>query len=398
LHCASLKVQGACAFSDWRRSFAIFLSTWLQRRLAVNYERSDWPGMKGKGRHAFTLVELLVVIAIIGILIALLLPAVQAAREAARRSQCTNNLKQIGLSLHNYESAYLSFPFRMGGTDGGNGGRVSGWVPLLPFGEQAPLYDAIKSGGTAQSVGGSTAHPAWGPVPDGGTTSNDFKPWMAQVPGLVCPSDPRSSKDGNIPGKSNYAFSMGDSITAGDSTNGNGTSTNRHRGIFWRRSGTRIRDITDGTSNTLAASEKAICADSTNNVKGTIGVVSGPTASNCLAIKGANGTLTAGTLYYNQGRRWADGASVFAGITTILPPNAPSAINTNSDTSYGIFTPSSSHPGGVIGLLADGSCRFLSETIDTGDLTKAEVTSGPSPYGVWGALGSKDGGEPTKEF
>ncbi len=92
-------------------------------------------------RWAFTLVELLVVIAIIGILIALLLPAVQAAREAARRSQCSNNLKQAGLALLNYESAYRSFPFRMGGTEQGgdtksNTNRIAGWVPLLPFMEQ----------------------------------------------------------------------------------------------------------------------------------------------------------------------------------------------------------------------------------------------------------------------
>jgi len=138
-------------------------------------------------RRAFTLVELLVVIAIIGILIALLLPAVQSAREAARRSQCSNHLKQIGLALHNYESAYGSFPFRMGGTGTGtsdltntNAGQISGWVPLLPFMEQAPLYEQIKAGAGYKPYG-----------PYGGIYG--FAPWCATIPGLLCPSDPRSS-------------------------------------------------------------------------------------------------------------------------------------------------------------------------------------------------------------
>src|SRR5512143_367601 len=99
-------------------------------------------------RSAFTLVELLVVIAIIGILIALLLPAVQAAREAARRSQCTNNLKQLGLALHNYHDTHQMFVYRKGGTTGGsatqsNQGRLSGFIPLLPYWEQRPMYDRI---------------------------------------------------------------------------------------------------------------------------------------------------------------------------------------------------------------------------------------------------------------
>ena len=106
-------------------------------------------------RRGFTLVELLVVIAIIGILIALLLPAVQAAREAARRSQCTNSLKQLGLALQNYHDVNKVFPYRKGGTsyaskwDGweSNYERKSGFIPLLPFMEQTPMYERIRAGG-----------------------------------------------------------------------------------------------------------------------------------------------------------------------------------------------------------------------------------------------------------
>src|SRR5206468_7651117 len=97
-------------------------------------------------RRGFTLIELLVVIAIIGVLIALLLPAVQAAREAARRSQCTNNLKQLGLALHNYHDANQAFPSGKAGNDasaaGNDSSATSGWVSVLPQMEQGPLFNA----------------------------------------------------------------------------------------------------------------------------------------------------------------------------------------------------------------------------------------------------------------
>jgi prepilin-type N-terminal cleavage/methylation domain-containing protein len=360
-----------------------------EEEMAVKYEGMG-TRVNGKRRLAFTLVELLVVIAIIGILIALLLPAVQAAREAARRSQCTNNLKQAGLGLHNYESAYGSFPFRMCGTGtGGNEGRASGWIPLLPFMENAPLYDAIKTGS-----GGI----AWGPSPavdDNTDAATRFAPWYSQVPGLLCPSDPRTSKTDSNPGKSNYVFSMGDSITVSDTANGgNATSTKRHRGIFWRHSGTRLRDITDGTSNTIALSERSIAQQDSKVVKGAIATGTADPGT-CNGYKGSNGQLTAGNAVYWSGRRWADGLSGYAGFTTVLPPNAPSCMSgTDANESYGIFTPTSYHPGGVIGLMADGSARFFSETINTGNKAEwEERTSGESTYGVWGALGTMNGGE-----
>jgi len=105
----------------------------------------------GKRRQGFTLVELLVVIAIIGILVALLLPAIQAAREAARRSECTNNLKQLGLALHNYHDTHRTFPYRQGGP-GSSGNRLSGMVGLLPFMEQATLFDQIETGDSSGYV------------------------------------------------------------------------------------------------------------------------------------------------------------------------------------------------------------------------------------------------------
>jgi prepilin-type N-terminal cleavage/methylation domain-containing protein len=117
-------------------------------------------------RSGFTLVELLVVIAIIGILVSLLLPAVQSAREAARRTSCVNNLKQVGLALHQYHDTNQSFPFLRGGTSGpcdltSNCEYLSGWISLLPNFEQTALYGRITS---AQTIG-SVNYPPWGPAP-----------------------------------------------------------------------------------------------------------------------------------------------------------------------------------------------------------------------------------------
>ena len=115
---------------------------------------ADSRGANRRFAAGFTLVELLVVIAIIGILVALLLPAVQAAREAARRTECNNNLKQLGLALHNYHDTHKAFVYRKGGTTGGttaqsNQGRRSGFISLLPFMEQTPMYEQINAGDAA---------------------------------------------------------------------------------------------------------------------------------------------------------------------------------------------------------------------------------------------------------
>ena len=157
------------------------------------YRRVRWLG--------FTLVELLVVIAIIGILIALLLPAVQAAREAARRSQCTNNLKQITLASHNYHDTAKTFPPMRIGTfmfdlsnnyTATNAGCMSGFVSLLPFIEQTGLYAQIS---TPQTIAG-TAYPSFGPVPWNGA----YTPWDVTVPAYMCPSESVKAPPGGTPG------------------------------------------------------------------------------------------------------------------------------------------------------------------------------------------------------
>jgi len=347
--------------------------------------KSRWDG--------FTLVELLVVIAIIGILIALLLPAVQAAREAARRAQCTNNLKQIGLALHNYHDSYRVFPALKAGTQGtnpwndGNNGQLCGMIALLPYMEQTALWDQISSGGTY----GGTTYPPFGPA----AWRTDFPPFREQVPGLLCPSDPAigDHNPASEQGYNNYMFSVGDHI--------NRNAYDRpNRGPFAHHYWVSFSNITDGSSNTLGLAERAIYSR-TGAIRGDVvsnlsGIDQNPTL--CLATRGQNGMYASGyTLHPEKviGKRWADGRPNWNGVTTVLPPNSPSCLGTDRSWEWGIFSPSSYHPGGVNGLLMDGSVRFFSETIDTGNLAAPQPGNrgGPSPYGVWGALGSMAGGE-----
>ena len=353
-------------------------------------------------KRAFTLVELLVVIAIIGILIALLLPAVQAAREAARRSQCVNNLKQLGIGLQNYHDVNRSFPFAKGGTTGpgpgilyGNANRVSGFIPLLPYIEQVALYDVIRAGNVAAGIA------PLGPVGWGGWNGG----WNVNVPTLQCPSEitPLTARPTpGSPGQNNYCFSRGDSIF-------NNRDSAALRGVFQFRDGVTLSQIIDGTSNTIAMSERV------RSVEQGIGVNPKPTIKEGTAIgltnldtnpatnPGICLTTANGAFYNNPGQvkcrfgvLWTDGQPERTGFNTVMPPNAPSCTgdsNVNADCRSGVYAPSSFHPGGVNGVMCDGSVRFLSDGINTGNLGAAEVSRGPSPYGIWGAMGSKAGEE-----
>ena len=344
-------------------------------------------------RRAFTLVELLVVIAIIGILVALLLPAVQAAREAARRSSCANNLRQLGIALHTYHDANQAFVPRMTGTgDGGNHERRAGFISLLPFMEQGPMWDRIRAG-----------DPDAGIPPEGPTGWSGWGPWNESPSGFRCPSD-YGARQTTRTQLNSYAFSMGDRIT-------DLPWNENPRGVFGFRRGTTMADMIDGTSNTLMMSERLIAGPvpytetgseagfQTTDVRMAIIIgVGGLRESPNVCLLEADGryVIQGRTVQGTWGKYWHDGQPMYSTITTVLPPNAPACSEDSGpwgDRNHLVLPPSSGHPGGVNAVFGDGAVRFISETIDTGNLGEPQRLSGPSPYGVWGAMGTKAGGD-----
>ena len=365
--------------------------------------------------RGFTLVELLVVIAIIGVLVALLLPAVQAAREAARRTQCGNSLKQFGLALHNYADVFKVFPPRRGGTTGtiandpartqANYDRLSAFVALLPFFEQKPLADQIASGGTF----GGIKYPAGGPA--AWYNSANWQPWRTQIPLLLCPSD-KVIPTPTAPAHNSYAFSLGDTL-GGASLKINGvtlhfnSATTFFRGPFGgSQRCVGLQFITDGTSNTIAMSERTTMGTPYYAPRTASGEdVRTATASNVPSVinnpascfsYGVRGQFVGVQVKSKFGSIWCDGQAENVAFNTVLPPNSPSCVNDNNgnaDSTGGVLSASSNHPSGVNALLCDASVRFVSQNINTGKTALPQVVSGNSPYGVWGALGSISGRE-----
>ncbi|MEW4565894.1 DUF1559 domain-containing protein [Bremerella sp. JC770] len=313
-------------------------------------------------RRAFTLVELLVVIAIIGVLIALLLPAVQQAREAARRMQCSNNLKQIGLGLHNYHDTFRTFPYGgtvVSGVNWGAGGSTGqglfNWRSfILPFIEQGVIVDQMKSEmGTSPDFVAGAGTAAWATKVEGLSAA------QTTLDAFQCPSDAGASKDslaitwGNMPHFTgpiaSYYGSAGPTATGstttptspcalttgctieGPSNDHHGAAGTTSPGMFVvRASKIGMRDVTDGTSNTLMVGEQKSITDD-------------------------------GVSW--QMNHWMEG---FCLVSTIKGIN--SDIRTASyGTAYGSYYDksfSSFHPGGAQFLFTDGSVHFLPETID----------------------------------
>jgi len=363
---------------------------------------------------AFTLVELLVVIAIIGILIALLLPAVQAAREAARRMQCTNNLKQMALALHNYADAnkggfpntiiYYSTTIPNPDTGAPKKDReVGANLVLLDFLEQAAFKASFISQGFSYqedpgydlSVSPQTKNV---PCPN------------PQLPCYNCPSDgSRNNPGGGSPvGCINYVWCHGDHQVQRDSFLGRGPFImSRERGNFGS-----LANLSDGTSNTLVYSE--IARPRSQRGFGA-GAGIDPDRKDAVELyaqfdKGKKMYIASVPDIGNpqqRGFRWADGSSWYTGFSTCLPPNSGSFSN-NLGSGYVLSAASSNHTGGVNGAVADGSVQFISETIDWGsgerllpNNSRESATfaiakiSGPSIFGVWGAMGTANGGEST---
>ena len=399
-------------------------------------------------RAGFTLVELLVVIAIIGILVGLLLPAVQAAREAARRMSCSNNFKQIGLSLHNYHSAYKRLPQNLGGTANRAGSTandnnrlsLSWMVGTLPFVEQQALWERISNplNKNRNNSDRNPPYPAMGPVP----WDENYQPWLTQVPTFRCPSDPTQATSTRV-AFTNYSACAGDAIfeqgengvndRGEPSTSGSWgeEATERWaRGVFRVRHFTRFRDIQDGLSNTIACGEN-IVNDRTLRAAGTViafdnavwdnppnnaeqyldperpAFINTDTSTGGLSACGGKPCYD-NNVNHGRGRRWSDGRSLFSTFNTIRPPNSYNIERWHGKA--GAYSASSYHQGGAHVLMADGAVIFMTDSVEAGDQNHvpfgrdngdgrgAEGGAGrPSPYGLWGALGTKGAKEQVEE-
>ncbi|MDR1269358.1 MAG: DUF1559 domain-containing protein [Planctomycetaceae bacterium] len=374
---------------------------------------------RSRKNKAFTLVELLVVIAIIGVLIALLLPAVQAAREAARRMECQNRVKQVLLAVHNYHDKFDSLPARMSGMDGtnnwsgsGENRRISAWVGILPGLEQQALYETITDAQKNYMNGSSWVGLRIGADnPGGGDRSQVARDVVVTF--ALCPSESRPEAPAGYYGRNNYVFCEGDFPGRGEDTLPNHNAHNK-RGAFSSFVWQNLSAVTDGTSNTAGVSERVAHYGRGRNINSSFAqsvssVIASFTATNeipgtfnpqnCITLRAANGEYSsAATSVRNDrtGHRWLSGEPIFGIFNTIAPPNSPSCTLGAGSSDPGILPPTSYHPGGVTVGSLDGSVQFIPDTINCGDLTLNCVKTGPSPYGVWGAFGSKDGSEATR--
>jgi prepilin-type N-terminal cleavage/methylation domain-containing protein len=334
--------------------------------------------MPCRRRWGFTLIELLVVIAIIAVLISLLLPAVQQAREAARRIQCKNNLKQIGLALHNYLDAYSTLPPSFCFSTAGSW-SVHGRI--LPYMEQASAFSQVRLDLDWANPINEATHVA-----------------QLKVPSYSCPSDPNSDRmhdagpgEGDIRPQ-NYGVNFGTWKIYDPVSNAGGD------GVFYPNSQTRAADILDGMSNTLLAAEVKTYQPYFRNTADP-----GPTPPTAVSfVTGFSGEAKYGpNLDDNAGHtEWCDGPVHQSGFTTTFPPNTKLPyvdggitydIDFNSryegtsttQTTYASITSRSYHAGIVNVALSDGSTRTVSRNIDSQ---------------IWRALGTRAGGEIVGDF
>ena len=309
--------------------------------------------------RGFTLIELLVVIAIIAILISLLLPAVQQARAAARRIQCKNNLKQLGLAIHNYHDVYSCIPIA---DVNGSSTAVSAHARLLPYLEQYNLYLLVDFNVAYDHVNNTVAR-------------------NTELPGFRCVSDP-TRLPASIGGRNNYYWNAGSGIVMYSS---GAIGQPPASGVVFHNSRIRFGDVTDGLSNTAAMAEK-MTGDGNNGISSPKldtyrpGTYPNNADEATLQCNAANVTDLSQQGYSNVGGPWLQQYHSTNQYNHVLPPNGRSCMFPPGRIAT---TANSQHTGGVQLVLCDGSVRFVSETLDVN---------------TWRSLGSRDGGEVLSEF
>jgi prepilin-type N-terminal cleavage/methylation domain-containing protein len=347
--------------------------------------------IRSGSKRAFTLIELLVAIAIIAVLIALLLPAIQRAREAARRTQCRNNLKQLGLALHNYSDTFQTLPPSVVVGNVGGVQVFGGWsihARLLPYLELTSGFNSINFNFIYE-------HPT------------NFTVSVMNVESFLCPSDPNTAPyphSFGLAGVTNYGWNMGDWYVWGGSNPAGPRFNERPRSPFYVNGSTRERDFIDGLSNSIVNAEvkarqryyRDCTGLSTRFTPLTFpGTGDDPYAVAPEYISGAGCNAT---LRDSGHTEWVDGHVHQTGVTTAWTPNKyieqqatklgydldiTGIRETNLGPTFSAITSRSHHSGGVHVLLGDGSVRFVTDTIDGR---------------AWRAAGTIAGGETVDEF